>query len=706
MSNDLPEVMGIRSGNKAEVRNVGVARLQGAQLLAEGFKINWLYYIIDLGVLATYENQNRNVWLGADGIPVAGDTAILATLPPPLEGQKYYNIQTNQPMQYKGGAWGGSSWAAFQVLAPTTVILTDSQVLVPGRDYIVNCDGKSFTFPNSTVAKNGHTARLAVKVGSVGNKVVAGAGTTITTLDVTGLAELELLQSQVYDYVYLDGAWIGFTESATLYLRAENNLSDLTDVAEARANLSVLTAEETQSLAQSIDAATNGGLLAQGIVGSSGTPRRFRVDFATEAEVTAGAAVAKSINPATLQATLAAKVDQAVGASKYNTVTGLTAGSSAFSVTVTMPSTVNWTLGAFAINPDPALLSSSVSFGTLSAGSLAVPNVAGYVLQYLQCNNVGAVSFTTNAAINPLAVRLAAILVKDGAILWAIPMPQLATADYFLRGKIPEITGSTVGYQGVGTSGQLTTTTATLMAESANWVVKTPDLNYLQQPAVNPQSWAYWRNSTTEISVGQTVVDGRLYSDGSTVPAANFTIQNVLRDIGGRLYIVVGRTQFTTMALAVAGLAGATPIVPAHLTGIYKEVGRIILKGDQHAGNAALNLADTAKAQFFDAAALGAAAASGTGAAQDVRTVTTAGTTLQYYATYIIVGDINSNLPPLASDGAWIDVKAEYPGTPTVTAAGANTIVDTSNGRVDTALTLNSYRDYTRLYVRNGAWRF
>ena len=705
MSNDLPEVAGIRSGNKAEVRNVGVARLQGAQLLAEGFKINWLYYIIDLGVLATYENQNRNVWLGADGIPVAGDTAVLATLPPPLEGQKYYNIQTNQPMQYKGGAWGGASWAAFQVLTPTTVVLLDTAVLIPGREYVTNCDSEVLTLPASTVAQDGHTVRIFVPVGSTGNTAAAGAGTTITTLDITGQVSVTLLQSQVYDFVYIAGVWYSFTESATLYLRSENNLADLTDKEEARANLEVLSGVQTQALVQSVEAAPGGGLLSQGIVGDPEEPRQFRVDFASNEEVLAGGAQNKAISPFALQATLEEKVEAAVGVSKYNTVTGLRTGSQGFAVTQSGPAQISWTQAFFVINPDPNLLSTDVIFGVLNAGSVNIPNVAGYTVQYMQCNQLGVVSFTTTADVNPLLVRLAVVLCKDGSILAILPCPQLSTSDYYLRGLKPTITGGTPSPV-AGTSGTLQTSLAVLHEESANWVVQVPDLHYLQQPVLNPVSWAYYRNATTELSTGQTVVDGRLYSDGSTVPAANFTIQNVLRDIWGRYYIVAGRTQFTTMALATAGLSAATPLVPSFLDGVSKEVARIILKGDQYTGNAALNLNDTAKCQIFDAAALGGGAGSSGSASQDFRVVTAVGE-LQYGNTYILKHNTDSTLPAVSADGAWIKVKAYKGFRPKVVRKNVGeVIVDDTNLREDTELQLDSYDDFITLYIENGKWRY
>lgn len=705
MSNDLPPVAGVRTGNKVEVRNVGVARIQGTQLLASGYNINWLYYIIDIGAIATYENQSRDVWLGADGIPVAGNTAVLATLPPPIEGQRYYNIQTNQPLQFKGGAWGGASWAAFQVLAPTTVVVTDTTQLTPGRDYLVNCDGKDLTLPSSTVAGDGHIVRLYVIVGSNTNKAVAGAGTTITTLDITGQANVTLLQSQVYEFIYLGGVWYSFTESATLYLRAENNLGDLTDKEEARQNLEVLSAAQTQALAQSIEAAPGGGLLSTGIVGDGDEPRQFAVDFATEAEVLAGAAANKTVSPATLQATVDEKVDAALQASKYNVVTGITAGGASFNLFQSGPSQITWTSAPFVINADPTFLSTDAVFGNIQAGIATVPNVAGYTVQYVSCNNLGVVSFSTNPAINPLLLRLAVLLCKDGLLVATLLCPQLATSDYYLRGLNPTITGGTPSPV-AGTSGTLQTSLAVLHEESANWAVQVPDIHYLQQPVLNPASWAYYRNATTELSTGNTVVDGRLYSDGSTVPAANFTIQNVLRDIWGRYYIVAGRTQFTTMALAVAGLSGATPLVPSFLEGVSKEVARIILKGDQYTGNAALNLNDTAKCQIFDAAALGGGAGSSGSASQDFRVVTTAGE-LQYGNTYILKHNVISGLPAIAADGAWIKVKAYKGFRPLVQRKTVGeVIVDDVTLREDTDLQLDSYEDFITLYIENGKWRY
>lgn len=705
MSNDLPPVAGVRTGNKVEVRNVGVARIQGNQLLASGYNINWLYYIIDIGAIATYENQGRDVWLGADGIPVAGTTAILATLPPPLEGQRFYNIETNQPLQYKGGAWGGTSWAAFQVLAPTTVVVTDNTALTPGRDYVVNVDTKQLTLPASTVAQDGHIVRLYVPVGSTGNLAVAGAGTTITTLDIQGLTDVELFQSQVYEFVYLGGVWISFTESATLYLRAENNLGDLTDVEEARVNLQVLSVAQTQALAQSIEAQPGGGLLSVGVVGDEDEPRRFYVDFATNAEVLAGEAANKVVSPATLKATVDEKVDQAVQASKYNTITGLVAGGASFNLYQSGPSQITWTTAPFVINPDPTLLTAPVTFGNIVADTATVPNVAGYSVQYVSANNLGVVTFSTNSAINPLLLRLAVVLCKDGSILGVLLCPQLSTSDYYLRGLRPQITGGTPSPV-AGVSGTLQTSLATLHEESVNWSVQIPDMHYLQQPVLNPVAWAYYRNATTELSTNQTVVDGRLYADGSTVPAANFTVQNVLRDIWGRYYVIAGRTQFTTMALAVAGLSGATPLTPSFLDGVSKEVARIILKGDQHTGNAALNLNDTAKCQIFDAAALGGGAGSGGSASQDLRIVTAAGE-LQYGNRYILKHNTTSILPNVAADGAWVDVKSYKGFKPLLQRKTAGeVIVDDVTLREDTELQLDSYDDFITLYIENGKWRY
>jgi hypothetical protein len=704
MNSQLPPVVGVHTSQKVEVRNVGVARITGSQLLAEGKFVNWLYLITDIGCLATYENQNSNVWLGADGIAVAGNTAVLTSLVP-REGQRFYNIQTGQPLLYKGGAWGGASWAQFQVLAPTTVMITASGDLEPQRDHAVVGDDLNLILPSSLVAEDGHIVRIYVPVGSTENAVFAGSGTTITTLDIAGMTSAELLQSQVYEFIYFNTVWYSFTESANLYLRRDNNLADLANKELSRANLEVFSTAQTLAHIQGVEAKVDGGLISEGTVGDPVNPRRFSVDFATQAEVAAGTSTGKAINPAGLAAILPNMIDAAVGSSKYNTVTGLVAGSQNFELTAIQPSTISWTAAEFAINADPALLTSEVTFGTLAAGTIEVPNVAGYVLQRIRCNESGVVSFTTSPAPNPLAIRLGIALVKDGVIQWLLPCPQLGTADYYLRSKAPELTGSVVSVAAPGTSGRLATSSAQAFAESANWVAKTPDLNVLTQPAVPLQTWAYWRTGTLETSTGQTVVDGRLFVDGGTVPAANFTIQNVLRDYAGQLYIVSGRSQFTTMALAIAGLAAATPTVPNHLIGACKEVARIILKGDQHVGNAALNLEDPAKCQIFEISTLGSGT-SGSGDSDDVRVIRAPGE-LQYGNDYVIAADIAPTLPPIGPEGSWLRAKSLKPFRPILNVhTGGNVIVDDETLREDNQLQLDSYKDFIRLYILDGKWRY
>jgi hypothetical protein len=608
-------------------------------------------------------------------------------------------------LQYKGGAWGGASWAEFQVLAPTTIVLSASADLTPGRDYAITAVAGDFTLPSSTVAQTGHIVRLYVPVGAVNNDLLAGAGTTITTLDITDQDSVDLLQSQVYEFIYIGTTWFSFTESATLYLRAENNLADLSNVEQARNNLEVLSAAQTQALAQSIEAQPSGGLLSVGVVGDPDTPRQFSVDWANDAEVLTGTIANKAISPLTLQNTLVEKIEAAVGASKFNTVTGLRSGAIGFNVVQTGPAEVSWTEAPFVINPDPNLLNAEVSFGVITAGSTTIPNVAGYTVQYMNANSLGVISFSTASAVNPLLLRLAVILCRDGSILGILATPQLSTSDYYLRGLRYEISGG-VPSAVAGTSGTLQTSVAVLHTESANWAVQVPDLHYLQQPALSPLSWAYYRNPTLELSAAQTVVDGRLFSDGSTVPVGNFTIQNVLRDIWGRYYIINGRTQFTTMALAVAGLSGAVPLVPDFLQGVAAEVARIILRGDQFTGHANLNLNDPTRCQIFDAAALGGGVSSSGSANKDFSVVVAAGE-LQYYTKYVLKHNVISDLPPIAADGAWLQVKSFKGFKPVVRRKTAGeVIVDDTTNREDIELRLDAYDDYTTLYIENGKWRY
>lgn len=703
MNNDLP-IVGVLPGGKDQIRNVGVARITGAQLTAAGYKVNWLYLITDIGCVATYENQGRDCWLGTDGIPVAGTSTIFAALPPPLEGQRFYNITTQQPLQYKGGAWGGATWAANQILTPSTIIVTAAAQLAPQRDHLVVSSDVTHTLPSSAVAKNGHIITVLVAAGAVNNLLLPGAGTTLTSLDVPNIAVFELLQAQTYQFVYYNNVWTSFTESAALYLRRSANLGDLGDIDSARANLDVLSAAQVLNQIQNIQAGR--GLSAQGIAGNTANPFTINADFATIGEFLAGVEDSKAVAPNVLRASLDQLIETATAQSKFNTVTGLVAGSESFTITQDNSTTISWTAARLAINPDPDLRAEDVVFIDLEVGQAAVPQLAGYVLQFIEVGVDGVVAFTANLTVRPMYCRLGVALVKDGNIVWLLQTPQVATADYYLRGAGYTIVNGGVQATSTPTSGNLQSVAATLLGESVNWAVKTPDLHKLTQPAQAPLTWSYWRTASIEVSQN-TVVDGRVFADGSVVPANAFTIQSVLRDWAGQYYVIAGATQYATMTEAVNAVGSAIPTIPTFLQGCSVEVTRMILRGDQFAGSANLNLANNERARFFDATLLRGAGGAGSGAAsQEIRIVTAAGE-LQYGNRYIIQTTAPINFPPISSDGLWLSVRTEVGTVPVITEKNNQQLINDTVRNVDSAsFTLDVPGQWFDFYIRAGKWRW
>lgn len=701
MSNDLP-IVGILPGGKDQIRNVGIARILGAQLTAAGYKINWLYYITDIGVLATYENQGRDCWLGADGRPVAGTAAVFAAMGPAFEGQRFYNITTQTPMQFKGGAWGGTTWASYQPSSPSSIEATTGMILEPERSYLIKADNIALVMQGGGRWLDGHTFNIKVVPGAENSTLTATNGVLLVTIsEPAGATSTTLVQGQEYGGVYSAGIVYMFTDTESSFLRKQNNLSELEDVAIARENLSVLSVAESVGLVNSITADVNSGLEFTGSAGSPVNPRKVALQFATDAELIAGTA-GKVVSPAVLQTSLATVVNNALSASVYNALTGLMVSSAAFTATAFTSTVLEYSGFEAFFNPDPALLSQPEARVTVPAGSVGLPSASGWVLYDLIVDAAGTVQLTSSRTTLGTACRLAYVLTHNSAIVEVWPAPHLSTSDSELRNSRLSFTGGVVSY-GEVSAGTLEAAAYTEQFESCNWNSKipTPHIRYVGE---SPElSFVY--TDGIAVDPAATTVDGRKLLAGS-VGVAEYGIQRVLRAISGQYYLVPTTQAYASMSAAEAAIASLPELGITALRDYCREVAYLIIRGDQYTGSAALDLSNPLKFKALEVLASEGSASSGAGGANKSGIVVEAGGVLEANNLYILATNDVVLLPAALSNGLWIRIKVAPGFTPTVRANAGN-IIDVTDNSSDTEVLYDIPPDSEDVYTtKDGNWLY
>lgn len=685
-------------GNKGIVYNVGVERVTGSTLLAVGKRINWLYLIIDIGCLAIYENQGNNVWLGADGIPVAGDTTVLNSLVP-REGQRYFNIQTNQPLLYKGGAWGGASWAEFQTLSPTVIVVTDDEQFVPQRDYVVFAVDKVLQLPGTESVQNGHHLRVYVAPGSTGNNLYPTAGTPIVIANVGEVTEMELVEGKVYDFIFYVDKWYTFSEDANAYLRVRENLADIEDKEEARDNLEVYSRTQVLALCNRYASGTD-GLQFSGSV-SEVSVKTLTLVFATASEILAGTSD-KPIRPAELLAVIATATDSAIQSSKYNNFTGLQGASSGFNVTTT-GSSIDYSGFQAVFNLDPALRTEDIQVVDVPAGSISMPIGSGYQVLQLICTTAGNVQLETYTTYSHSKCLLALVFAYNGTAQSLVVCPFISGSDYYLRGTIPTIVEGVV----LGTaSGNLETNGFVSFGESQNWVAKVPDLHRRDLPDVAVQPFTYYSGTSVILQVDATVVDGRLLQDGSTAGASSFTVQTVYATPDGHLFITPGYEEYSDIEAAVSSAGSELSDKLAVYSTVLTEICRLVIRGDQFAGSPTLDLTNIDRFRVLKTTQLDAGGS--TGQSQTFSLVIGAGN-LQYGKMYRFATNATITLPAGGLEGGWVSWITNYGFNPVLTVSNPSLelIYDMSKPSTSaTELEADNTRNIQSVQWLDGAWRW
>lgn len=703
MDNNLPPVVGVNTGQKSVIRNVGVARVTGSNLLAQGKNINWLYYIVDIASLAVFENQSNDVWFGPTGIPVAGNTAVFAALGPAFEGQKFFNIQTNTPLTYKNGAWGGTGWAIAQPTSPTTVVVKadESVTANPNLDYLIIGDNATVNLNPTLTWLTGHTVNVKVTPGSTGGKLVAAAPALIYTVtSPAGVQELAVSEGQEYAGVHVAGNFYLFTDSEDTFLRKGNNLSELTDVNEARQNLQVLSISQSVSLVNSVTGKPAGGIIFEGDVSNAELPRTARLDFATPEEVIAGVPN-KVVTPETLQSTYNELVDDVILSSKYNSVTGLTVTSSGFTVTALSAVSLGYTAANCVFNGDPALASQELVKFDIEAGSVTLPAAAGWTLYDLLVDVTGVVNLTVSTTLPPSKLRLAYVLSFGGNIIEIATCPQIVTTEYATRALGLAFTGGDIT-PNVGVAGTLAAATFTVAYESVNWGIKLPDVHKLTLPAAAPLSMQYTEGTT--LGALQTVVDGRKLVSGSAT-AAQFVVQRLYRTMLGSYFMVPTATAYASMAAAETAAASLQPTLIVAFNTYAREVARVLLKGDQYAGSGTLDLNDVAKCKVIKVSAAEGSSGASSGTAANFVTLT-AGSALEANKRYLLAATAVFTVPSPSLDNLWFSIKVREGFQPTLQ-FGTDEMVDVMDGSLHSTQVYDVPPDSEDVYVAHqNKWRF
>lgn len=193
------------SASKTIIENIGAKRISGSDLVADGKFPFWVFYIEEIANMAVWYGTeieaDSEVWMGGLGYAVAGNTAVRDTLIA-QEGQKYFNIETDQAETYSNGQWGegggepGAALPDYTFLDPgATIIAGSNHVLVASGDYLV-----PNTEDTDQIFTTGISSTIAVNHG-IRAYLIAYTDHTFRVTDGEEVDRLELMAGYVYELV-------------------------------------------------------------------------------------------------------------------------------------------------------------------------------------------------------------------------------------------------------------------------------------------------------------------------------------------------------------------------------------------------------------------------------------------------------------------------------------------------------------------------
>lgn len=670
------------SQRKVQVQNVGVYRIIGSQLLAKGKRTNWLYYLADIGTVCVFQNQGKDIWLGTNGVPVAGNTEVQLSLVP-LEGQRFYNIETQMPLEYKGGSWTGTEYAQYQPASPTAILLEEDAVLRPNYKHVPVESDLALELPSPRVT-DGTDLYIFVPANVENVYVSAPAGFTI--IDYLGEeANMIPLESRTAYYFVLRGTkWLTVSAEPDLnFLRPGNNLTDIEDVNEAREFLGIVLFEQLVDILDSV-AASDASLTFTGTTFDAS--RRIRINFATGEEFAAGV-VGKAVDPATVRNFIDAAVNEGVAISQYNNISGLHSESSDFVLSGLGTGTLTYSAFEFVVNPDPYLRSQPLGQYAVEAGSIPVPVTTELSFFYILTDSTLAVRFSLTYDRQDFKILLLGVAQVEAGLLVGLRMtPQLASSDKQLRSALPVTSATRAKVSDAGPAGTLDTPPVSWTYEGINWSNNVNAPHVYVRPQQTAVQYTMVRDDGSVIATSQTYVDGQPLQDGSTVPVGEFSIQVMWQDITGRHYVLAGKNTYATIEEALAAAAIYEPVVPGYLR-YYVELGRLIVRGDQFFGGIEYDILDEAKFRIVRIASLGGSA--GVDAQGIEWRFTEGGGLLQPDVYYHIKDAEQYTLPPLTASTVYIGVRAQAPTEPKIVTTSGDQMQDSFSGEVSTELDLD-----------------
>ena len=678
------------SQRKVQVQNVGACRITGAELLAKGKRLNWLYLLTDIGTVCVFQNQGEDVWLGTNGIPVAGGTDVQLMLVP-FEGQRYYNIELAMPLEYKGGSWEGVEYAEFQTPSPTTRYFEESGTLSLGRLNVAAVSELSLWLPANAV--KGCEFQLLVLPDC--EDVYIKNAENFRTSEGETLEQL-LAPNRQYIVVYDGVQWVLHNIiTEVTYLRADNNLSDLEDVDAAKEFLGVLPPEFVFETVNKVVAA-DASLDIQGDV-SEGL-RRARVVFATAQEFLQGNST-KAVTSDLIVNFTSALVADANKFNPYNNVSGLTGNSLGFSLTGKGQAFLSYGPFEFFINREPFLRTSDLELYSYASDSIAVPNLSELSQWYLVADSSSVRLEPDYEPDNPLVILLGYATLLSGTVLSVLAAPQLASSYMQLRVSPtafvpPGITPSQ------SLAGRIKSAAYSITLEGANWDFNKNSPHTRAFEALDPTPFVLIKSNGQVVSGGSTFIDGRVLEDGSSVPEGKYSIQVLYVTITGVYVLLQASNVYDNLNDAKAAAVTYQPsldVAEQNLT----EVGRLIIKSDQFPGSTTLDLNNPLNFEFLRLA-------SQIGSSSDSEGVTwrhvTGGGLLQPGISYHIEDGDTYELPAANSNVQYVVVRTHSPNEPLITCV--SDLYDSFTGSAGTELEFDSGGHPITFVSKETIWRF
>lgn len=595
MSDDA-SVFSTSPGNMPQQFNVGVKRITGAQLLAAGKRKNWVYFITDIQVCAVYENAGRNVWLGTNGIPVAGDNAIQASLIP-VQGQRFYNLATG-PQEWKGTSWGAGSYAVSNKLTPRIRLVEESTILSPEVEHYVVVDACQLTFPDDDFSVIGTSLDIFISPEVTGTVLVAPEDFVFNTPGQVGVASLALNPSGIYKLVRTETGVVEVisTDNVDPVLRKSQNLADVANTLIARSNLDVYSKDEVAAIAgmlSTLDAGiTISGSPASIVQDPENGFYHISINYNNDPNTVINAQPDDVKQPLTAYAVRAAveiAVNNAVGMSQFNNISGLAFASTTFSLTVN-PDLVTLNVGAavWVFNTDPYLRVQPIAVRSMP-GSVITPVLpAGPAYRYITISTVG--DYAVSSTYDPLDFTKALVgrlFSIDGQIKWAVASPAIASSDMSLRTSPLALNGGRLRSKAAGQ--WLTREAAVLYDEGIGWSQSQNSPHSQTLPLLDDVRIDIVNTDGSLFAQQQQFVKGDQLGDGSPVAVGEYTVQIVYRMLDGRYLVPRPTTKYSTKLLADAAIASVVFNKPTWMEEAI-EVCRWVVKGDQFPGSGSYNI--------------------------------------------------------------------------------------------------------------------